>query len=212
MSYKITDLRINEDIKNDYSGMNTEWLESLDQKHIMYDFFDSLKKQDVHKARNLIKRHQFLSDIDTRILNEDYPLKNYKFTKRKGKLIIYHQDGINDHLPNKETAYDYTNRMYGITEENKNGFNLDSTSQDSNNSYETESTLNDFPEIYNKNKTQRVMGKTFHKFKKQLILLNEHMEDIKDEMNLIKNENEKLKTFINETIIPVLNDFINYYK
>ncbi|OHT06265.1 hypothetical protein TRFO_25665 [Tritrichomonas foetus] len=102
--------------------------------------------------------------------------------------------------------------MYGITEENKNGFNLDSTSQDSNNSYETESTLNDFPEIYNKNKTQRVMGKTFHKFKKQLILLNEHMEDIKDEMNLIKNENEKLKTFINETIIPVLNDFINYYK
>ncbi len=59
-----------------------------DQKAIENTFYALLRNSDVRGARRLIKRNSFLNSLDTRTLNEDYPINQHRFCKRDGRITL----------------------------------------------------------------------------------------------------------------------------
>ena len=47
-------------------------------------------KTDLKSLRRLIKRNPEINEMDVRILNEDYPMKQYRFVKRNGLINVVH--------------------------------------------------------------------------------------------------------------------------
>ena len=45
---------------------------------------------DLKSLRRLIKRNPEINEMDVRILNEDYPMKQYRFVKRNGLINVVH--------------------------------------------------------------------------------------------------------------------------
>ena len=59
-------------------------------------------KRDIEGIRKLIKRNPQLNNCYTRELNEDFPMKQYRFVKRNGRLIIVHDNERNSNYEPEE--------------------------------------------------------------------------------------------------------------
>ena len=60
-------------------------------------FYDLLNQQDIKGIRRYLKRNPELHSLDTRILNEDYPIDQHKFVKRNGVMTFIQ---VKDYFPN----------------------------------------------------------------------------------------------------------------
>ena len=73
-------------------------------------------KRDIEGIRKLIKRNPQLNNCYTRELNEDFPMKQYRFVKRNGRLIIVHD---NERNSNYQPEHEENNEINEIINKDK---------------------------------------------------------------------------------------------
>ena len=78
-----------------------------DTQNIINEFYELLRNEDIRGIRKMLRRNELLNDLNTRELNEDFPINEYKFVKRNGKLTFIHD--FNYHP--KESVVDYNNSI-----------------------------------------------------------------------------------------------------
>ena len=59
-------------------------------QNIINEFHKLLRNEDIRGIRKMLRRNELLNDLNTRELNEDFPIDQYKFVKRNGKLTFIH--------------------------------------------------------------------------------------------------------------------------
>ena len=59
-------------------------------QNIINEFHKLLRNEDIRGIRKMLRRNEVLNDLNTRELNEDFPIDQYKFVKRNGKLTFIH--------------------------------------------------------------------------------------------------------------------------
>ena len=90
-------------------------------QNIINEFYKLLRNEDIRGIRKMLRRNNVLNDLNTRELNEDFPINEYKFVKRNGKLTFIHD--FNYH-PGSSTTEHYENRDDSSPISNINGLNL----------------------------------------------------------------------------------------
>ena len=57
---------------------------------LFHQFYSLLNDNDIKGIRKILKRNDEIHTLNTRELNEDYPIDEHKFVKRNGRLAFIH--------------------------------------------------------------------------------------------------------------------------
>ena len=58
------------------------------------EFKNLCKSQNIREIRKFIKRNDIINSLNTRELNEDFPINEHRFVKRNGLLTLIHDPNI----------------------------------------------------------------------------------------------------------------------
>ena len=81
---------------------------------LFHQFYSFLNDNDINGIRKFLRRNDEIHTLNTRELNEDYPIDEHKFVKRNGRLTFIHDshyhptlDKINN-VVNNSQSYEET--------------------------------------------------------------------------------------------------------
>ena len=92
-------------------------------QNIINEFHKLLRNEDIRGIRKMLRRNELLNDLNTRELNEDFPIDQYKFVKRNGKLIFIHDFNYHPVVDNERNDNINLKNGFNITSDNKASVN-----------------------------------------------------------------------------------------
>ena len=84
------------------------------------EFKNLCKTQNIREIRKYIKRNDIINSLNTRELNEDFPINEHRFVKRNGLLNLIHDANIttsNNEIINGDIANATQVRTFNQTDE-----------------------------------------------------------------------------------------------
>ena len=84
------------------------------------EFKNLCKTQNIREIRKYIKRNDIINSLNTRELNEDFPINEHRFVKRNGLLNLIHDANIstsNNEIVNGDIDNATQVRTFGQTDE-----------------------------------------------------------------------------------------------
>ena len=82
-----------------------------EREELFNNFYTLLNNQDIKGIRKYLRRNDEIHVLNTRDLNEDYPINEHKFVKRNGKLTFIHDSHYHPTLDkvNNSVSYEINN-------------------------------------------------------------------------------------------------------
>ena len=72
--------------------------------------------QNIREIRKYIKRNDIINSLNTRELNEDFPINEHRFVKRNGLLNLIHDPNISTHIKPEQNDFDPSDTLRAASE------------------------------------------------------------------------------------------------